>query len=134
LLHLTKVAYGCTSLADLTERVARRVAGEGQMFMTTRYLPKRHTEILGGGSLYWIIKHQLVARAVILNFAPTAEGRVDIMLEPRVIPVRAIPRRAHQGWRYLEGSDAPADLLDGSMGGDSLPAELISELSDLSLI
>jgi hypothetical protein len=133
-LHLTKVAYGCTSLADLTERVARRAAVEGQMFMTTRHLPKRHAEILGGGSLFWIIKHQLVARAVILNFAPTAEGRMDIMLEPRVIPVRPIPRRAHQGWRYLEGSDAPADLLDGSMGGDVLPAELISELSDLSLI
>ena len=35
MLHLTKVAYGCTSLADLTDRVARRAAVEGQMFMTT---------------------------------------------------------------------------------------------------
>ena len=134
MLHLTKVAYGCTSLADLTDRVARRVAAEGQMFMTTRYLPKRHEDILRGGSLYWIIKHQLVARAVILSFTQNSEGRMDIMLEPRVIPVRSIPRRAHQGWRYLEGADAPSDLLDGSMGGDILPAELISELSDLSLI
>ncbi len=134
MLHLTKVAYGCTSLADLTERVARRAAVEGQMFMTTRYLPKRHAEILGGGSLFWIIKHQLVARAVIMNFTQNAEGRMDIMLEPRVIPVRPIPRRAHQGWRYLEGADAPSDLIDGSLEGDILPAGLISELSDLSLI
>ncbi len=111
-----------------------RSEAEGRMFMTTRYLPKRHAEILGGGSLFWIIKHQLVARATILEFADNGAGRIDIMLEPRVIPVRPFPRRAHQGWRYLDGADAPADMLDAMTGSDELPPELIGELAELSLI
>lgn len=134
MLHITKVAYGCSSLAELVERVAARVALDGQMFMSTRYLPKRQAEVLAGGSLFWIIKHQLVARAGILGFAANDAGRHDILLEPRVIPVKPYPRRAHQGWRYLEGSDAPADVLDGNMAGDELPPELIGELAGLSLI
>jgi hypothetical protein len=133
-LHMTKLAYGCASLADLTTRVASRVAAEGSMFMTTRYKPKRHAEIVAGGSLFWIIKHQLVARATIHGFADNGEGRINILLEPRVIPVSPYPRRAHQGWRYLEAPDAPPDLMDGEMGGDELPTELIGELAELSLI
>ncbi len=134
MLHITKVAYGCTSLPELTDRVAARIASDGQMFMSTRYLPKRHEEILAGGSLFWIIKHQLVARAEILEFRDNASGRLDILLAKTVTTVRPIPRRAHQGWRYLEGVDAPDDLVDGTMGGDELPPELIGELAGLSLI
>ncbi len=133
-LHITKVAYGATCLADLADRVAMRAAMEGRMFMTTRYIPKRHQEIVGQGSLFWIIKHQLVARATILGFEETSDGKWNIMLEPRVTAVRPKPRRAHQGWRYLEAADAPEDLIDGSAGGDILPATLASDLAELSLI
>jgi hypothetical protein len=132
-LHITKVAYGQTSLSMLVDTVARR-AVNGEIVMTTRYLPKRHTEILVGGSLYWIIKHQLVARAAILRFQETPEGRHDIVLEARVVAVRGMPRRAHQGWRYLEAADAPADIGEGELTGDPMPADLIGELANLSLI
>ena len=132
-LHLTKVAFGCTSLAMLDAAIARRAVG-GTVLMTTRYLPKRHVEILDGGSLYWIIKHQLVARAKVLRFEPNAEGRQDMILEARVVPVAIYPKRAHQGWRYLNGNDAPPDLGEGISGGDDLPPELLGELAGLSLI
>jgi hypothetical protein len=132
-LHITKVAYGMTSLSELCAAVERRAGAGAEMFMTTRYLPKRHAEILGGGSLYWIIKHQIVARAKIVRFDPTPDGRHDIVLEARPVAVRPIPRRAHQGWRYLEGSDAPADIEDGA-SGDSMPADLASELAGLNLL
>jgi hypothetical protein len=133
-LHLTKVAFGATSLDDLVNRVAAR-AMNGEVRMTTRFLPKRHEEIIGGGSLYWIIRHQLVGRAPIKRFDPTPEGRMDIVLEAKVIPVRPQPRRAHQGWRYLDAADAPEDL-GGLMGADSddLPAPLLRELALLALI
>jgi hypothetical protein len=46
------------------------------------------------------------------------------------------PRRAHQGWRYLEAADAPADI-DGAAPGDgmaALPAGLVRELQSLWLL
>ncbi len=134
MLHLTKVAYGCSSLTELVDRVAARVASEGTMYMTTRYLPKRHAEISGSGSLFWIIKHHLVARATILGFDANADGKINITLDTDVVPVAPWPRRAHQGWRYLEAVDAPADVLNGSYEGDTLPPELIGKLADLSLL
>ncbi len=103
------------------------------MTMTTRYLPKRHAEI-AGGSLYWILKHQLVARTPILSFGEAEGGRVAIHLEPvlrLVVPVR---KRAHQGWRYLEGDNAPADLGGDAEGAAALPPALAGELSALGLI
>jgi hypothetical protein len=133
-LHLTKVAFGATGLPDLVSRIDAR-AHAGEVRMTTRYLPKRHAEIEGIGSLYWIVRHQLIARARIIRFDPTPDGRMDIVLEARVIPVRPAPRRAHQGWRYLEDADAPEDL-GGLMSqeDDALPAALLSDLAELALI
>jgi hypothetical protein len=134
MLHITKVAYGCSSLSELHVRVAERIANDGQMFMSTRYLPKRQAEILAGGSLFWIIKHQLVARAPILGFRPNDAGRHDILLGDKVIAVRPYPRRAHQGWRYLESGEAPADIETGALSGDPLPAPLAGTLAELGLL
>ena len=131
-LHLTKVAFGATSLDQLSRRLAQR--GEaGPVYLTTRYLPKRHPEIVGG-SLFWIIKHQLVARSPILRFGEADDGRVAIHIEPRAIMVEARAKRAHQGWRYLEGDAAPPDFGDGSVLGDVMPAGLMSRLAGLGLI
>jgi len=137
-LHLTKVAFGATSLEHLSERLAARVAA-GPLFLTTRYLPKRHAEIAGteaaGGSLFWIIKHQLVARSRILRFGEADEGKVAIHLDPQLVLVHARPKRAHQGWRYLEGADAPTDLGgDEASGLTEMPPALIGKLAELALI
>ena len=44
-------------------------------------------------------------------------------------------RRAHQGWRYLEADDAPADLDGDSADGlAAMPAALVGKLSELALI
>ncbi|PTS77265.1 DUF1489 domain-containing protein, partial [Sphingomonas sp. HMWF008] len=108
-LHLTKVAFGATSLDHLADRLRQR-GEDGPVFLTTRYLPKRHEEIIGGGSLYWIIKHTLVARSPILHFGEAEGGRVAIHIDPALVLTEGRPKRAHQGWRYLEAGDAPADL------------------------
>jgi hypothetical protein len=59
-----------------------------------------------------------------------------MVLEAKVVPVNPMPRRAHQGWRYLEDKDVPTDLGTVSEGEDvsNLPPTLMSELADLSLI
>jgi hypothetical protein len=133
-LNITKVAVGCTEIETLRERMASRAA-DGATFITTRYRPKRESEVIGG-SLFWIIKHRLVARQEILGFEDDPDGkRCRILLSADLRAVRAHPKRAHQGWRYLIGADAPADLDDGEAEGmAALPREMAAELSALALI
>ena len=130
MLHLTKVAFGCSSLEDLSQRIEAR----GDLVrLTTRYRPKRHAEIVGG-SLFWILKHKLVGRSEIIGFDEAEGGRTDIVIKARVIATIALPKRAYQGWRYLEAANAPRDLGDGAEGAEELPAALAGELAAMGLI
>lgn len=131
-LHLTKIAFGAESPATLRAWLEHQASNPwGEARLTTRYLPKRHAEMVGG-SLYWIHQHVLVGRSPLLGFAPTPEGRQWIRLEPQLIAIHPQARRAHQGWRYLDGADAPADL-DGAEAGEALPGHLVSQLAKLGL-
>ena len=136
-LHLTKVAFGADSVDHLAERLRLR-GEEGPVYLTTRYLPKRHEEVAGpvgeGGSMYWILKHQLIARSPILGFGEAEGGRVAIHIDPRLVLVQARPKRAHQGWRYLEGDSAPRDLGEGGEGAEELPPALLGELAAMGLV
>jgi hypothetical protein len=132
-LHLTKVAFGVVNLDQFVERWKAR-EGEPPYELGTRYLPKRWEDIAGQGSLYWILKHQLIARSPIVGFGDLPGGRVAIRLDPRLVLVQARARRAHQGWRYLEGGDAPVDLGAGSEGVGALPPDLVGRLAELALI
>ncbi len=136
-LNMTKVAVGCAELDALRARLDSRAEGS-ETHIVTRYRPKREAELIGG-SLYWIIKHRLVARQEILGFADDeSEGRgkrCRVLLSAALLPVRAHPKRAHQGWRYLVGGDAPADLGgEESDGIAALPGAMVAELSALALI
>ena len=128
-LNMTKIAFGAKSYAELRGWFDQRK----EMRLTTRYLPKRHEEMIGG-SLYWIHDHALVGCSPILGFEQTPEGRWWIQLEPVLIPVETRPKRAHQGWRYLSAEDAPPDLPDGADPGDVLPGKLANKLLKLGLI
>ncbi|PLK26539.1 DUF1489 family protein [Novosphingobium sp. TH158] len=135
-LHLTKVAYGAQSLDDMRRWFATR--GQ-EAFLTTRYLPKRHDEIVPpdgspGGSLFWIFKHQLVMRSPILRFEEAEGGKTNIVIATGLIDVHPRPKRAHQGWRYLEHAEAPADLAEGEVAGDAMPPHLAGELARLGLV
>ncbi len=133
MLHITKVAFGAASVDHLAERLRERAAA-GPVVLTTRYLPKRHEEVAGRGSLYWIIKHHLVGRSAILRFGDAEGGRCAIHLDPELVLVEARPRRAHQGWRYLDHADAPADLAGDRTGVSAIPSELMGRLAALALI
>jgi hypothetical protein len=129
-LSITKIAFGAESVASLKAWLESH-AGEGEARLTTRYLPKRADE-MAGGSLYWILGGVFIGRSPLLGFAERPDRKIWIRLEPRLVPVEARPRRAHQGWRYLEEADAPRDISVGE--GDALPAALASELAKLGLI
>ncbi|GAA0725877.1 DUF1489 family protein [Sphingomonas japonica] len=132
-LHLTKVAFGANSVEDIQRWFDARLE-RGPLTLTTRYLPKRHAEVLDGGSLYWIFKHQLVGRSPVLRFGEADGGRVAIELEPRLVLVQARPKRAHQGWRYLEANDAPIDLGQGAAGVADMPTAMVGKLAELGLL
>ena len=86
------------------------------MPIVTRFRPKR-ADALIGGSIFWIIKHRIAVRQAILGFgASAADRRTIIRLDPELVPVRAQPPRAHQGWRYLAAQDSPPDLPDAGHG------------------
>lgn len=127
-LSMTKIAYDTASLAELREWVE---AGP-EAHMSTRYLPKRHEEMLGG-SLYWIMEHAIVARSEIIGFQQREDRRWTIRLAPKLILVHPKAKRAHQGWRYLEEADAPPDLLEGEVASDAIPVRLLRKLSSLGL-
>ena len=129
---MTKIAFGAESPAHLRQRL-ESYAEAGEIRLTTRYLPKRHEE-MAGGSLYWILNHTLIGRSPILGFMDNGQGRTWIRLRPELIPVRSIPKRAHQGWRYLDEADAPIDLGDGQEPGETMPGNLASELARLGLV
>ena len=135
-LNMTKIAYRSESPATLRQWLESHKdhpATGGEARLTTRYLPKHHAEMVGG-SLYWIHAKKIVGRSPIIGFMDNGQGRQWIRLEPRLIAVQPIPKRAHQGWRYLEEKDAPADLGDAAEGAEEMPAEMLGELASLGLV
>jgi hypothetical protein len=131
---MSKVAVSCASLETLRRRVESRVKN-GIVPIVTRFMPKRAEELIGG-SIYWIVKHRIAARQTILGFdVRTSDRRTIIQLDPALVTVRALARRAHQGWRYLAAEDAPPDLGEGEASDlEALPPDLAGKLAVLALI
>ena len=128
-LHLTKVAFGCRTLEALQKRVAAR-ARDGEVRVVTRMRPKRIDELVGG-SLHWIVRHRIIARQEILRFEDRSDGRIDIVCSAELVVVPALPRRGHQGWRYLETE--VTEEADPS-GVADLPPRLYGKLAALALV
>ena len=128
-LHLTKVAFSCASVETLQRRIAARSSG-GELRVATRFRPKRAEELIGG-SLHWIVKHRIVARQRILRFDDRRDGRIDIVCSAELETIVPVPKRAHQGWRYLE--TAVSEEADPS-GIADLPPRLYVKLAELSLV
>jgi hypothetical protein len=144
-LHLIKLAVGCESVKELKEWIAERMLAAKkkglpqQHVHVTRMTPKRVEDILGVGSLYWVIRGEVAAREKIVGIEPFRDGdgigRCRIIMQPKVIAVSPRPMRPFQGWRYLTAEDAPADLGKASAAGvEAMPEPLRRELRDLGLL
>lgn len=104
----------------------------GELQIPTRMRPKRADELIGG-NLYWILRHTIIAGVEILRFEDRDDGRIDIVCSAELKTVAPVPRRAHQGWRYLEDQDAPK-MDDGGSGLAQLPPQLYGKLASLALV
>lgn len=141
-LHIIKLCVGCDSLAELAawhKNRLKELRAKGQkpeLVHVTRMMPKRAAEVLDGGSLYWVIKGQIAARQKLLALREVKKNGVPhcgLVYDKTLIPVVARPRRAFQGWRYLEDKDAPPDLAR-TKGAGNLPESLQRELAALGLL
>jgi hypothetical protein len=143
-LHLIKLCVGCDSVKDLEHWIRekrKRLKKSGsarEHIHTTRMTPKRAEELLDGGSLYWVIRGQIMCRQRLIAVRPFVDkegvGRCWLALEPKVVLVEPRPFRAFQGWRYLEVKSAPRDLDRAAPGAAAMPEQLRRELRELGLL
>ena len=142
-LHLIKLCVGADSVGDLEAWIKQKLkvlrkGAKREQNHTTRMVPKRADELLDGGSLYWVIRGQLMCREKIGAIRPFVDkegvGRCRVVLVPKVVLVEPRPFRAFQGWRYLEPKDAPRDLDRAAPGARDMPENMRRELRQLGLL
>ena len=137
MLHLMKLAVGVADTAQLRHAQAHRVTHDPPLRHLTRHMPRRGVEVLGGGSLYWVIGGAMLVRQAILGLEPwqRADGTpcAAILLHPALVVLAGRPVKAFQGWRYLKAEDAPADLDPGSAEA-ALPPAMAQRLRELCLL
>ena len=143
-LHLIKLCVGCDSVRDLEDwitqklKAKRKTAEKPEHIHRTRMVPKRAAELTDGGSLYWVIRGEVMCRQRIRDVRPFRDkdgiGRCGLVLDPKVILVEPRPYRAFQGWRYLAANDAPRDLDKAVKGAAAMPETLRRELRELGLM
>ena len=137
MLHIAKLAVGVASIEHLGNLQLERTAREPPLRHRTRHAPRRQTELLAGGSLYWVVAGLMCVRQQILD---VVEDRFEdgtpaaaFLLHPVLVRTSARATRPFQGWRYLLGDAAPSDLA-ATPGTDELPPSLQAELHALCLI
>ncbi|MEP6385862.1 MAG: DUF1489 domain-containing protein [Nitratireductor sp.] len=137
-LNLIKLCVGAEKVQDLIDwqKTARARGPDGMPRHVTRMWPKREAELLDGGSLYWVFKGVVLARQRLIRFDEVVREdgirRCGLVLDPNVHRTEAAPKRAFQGWRYLEGNVAPRDLSKGSANVD-LPPKLMAALAEIGV-
>src|SRR4030067_321793 len=126
-VHLIKLCVGVETAKELAEWQDERLKSLKRANKTpehchrTLQTPRRRDEVLDGGSLYWVIKGFVLVRQRVLDIR--ADMKDDgtaccgIVLDPELVATRPHPRRAFQGWRYLDAAGAPAGGR-GLGGGD----------------
>ena len=143
-LHLIKLSVGTDSVADLEDWIAQKLKAQKkrgkkpERIHTTRMVPKRADELTDGGSIYWVIRGQIMCRERILDIRPFTDkdgiGRCRLVLDPKCVLVEPRPRSAFQGWRYLEDRQAPRDLSRAAPGAARMPEQMRRELRELGLL
>lgn len=139
-IHMVKLSVGTESVETLAAWQEARAAlrPDGRPYHITRMWPKRESELLNGGSIYWVIKGVIQCRQQIhaLEEVIGDDGirRCAVVLEPELVRVAASVKRPFQGWRYLKPEDAPVDISEGRASDDTLPPELAGKLAEIGVL
>jgi len=127
---MIKLVVGAATIEDLL--AWRRAQSPGEPWvLRTRQTPRRAEELAAGGSVYRVFRGLILCRQRILAVDTVGEGaavRCQVTLDETVVRVAPTPRRAFQGWRYLDAKDAPPDL--AGEGLDEIPPDLARRLRE----
>jgi hypothetical protein len=140
MLHITKLAVGIRDIDELRAWQTERARVDPPLRHRTRNAPRRREDVLGGGSIYWVVNGTMLVRQRLLDIIE--DTRQDgtactaLVLDPELVPLEGRVTKPFQGWRYLKAEDAPADTRDRGpvLGMGDLPVELRRELRALCLI
>ena len=142
-LHLIKLCVGCDSVKELEGWIKQKLkalkkGARREHIHTTRMVPKRADELTDGGSLFWVIRGQILCRERLIAIRPFVDkegiGRCRLVMDGKLVLVQPRPFRAFQGWRYLAAKDAPADLDRAAPGARHMPEQMRRELRELGLL
>ena len=143
-VNLIKLCVGIDSLSELEERQSRLILPKkfknpkNFTFHLTRMYPQREKEILSGGSLYWVIKGQILGRQKISFLERIKDEnnikRCLIVLEKKIYITQTLPRKPFQGWRYLEPEVSPKDVSIYNKSDEELPHNLKLELYKIGVL
>ena len=143
-LHLIKLCVGCDSVKDLEQWIRDKLKDRRKRGLSrehihrTRMVPKRADELRDGGSLYWVIRGEVMCRQRLIDVRPFVDkdgiGRCQLVLQPKLTLVEPRPCRPFQGWRYLAAKDVPRDLDRVAPGARNMPEALRRELRGLGLL
>ena len=139
-LNLIKLAVGIEDLEHLERRQRANRNSKGNYRHRTRMTPSRATELLDGGSMYWVIRGMILVRQPILSLGQGKDEHGKslcvIELEPVQILVQPRVQRAFQGWRYLKADAVPADIKKGGkiFVDPQMPQKMRLELAKLGLL
>ena len=131
-LHMIKLCVGCDTVEELIDWRRAQAQPGAPWILRTRQTPKRAAELIDGGSLFRVYKGAILSRQRILDVRTVGEGvtaRCEVTLDEEVVRVVPPPRRAFQGWRYLDLKDAPGDLAGAAFG--DVPPELARRLREV---
>ncbi len=126
---MIKLVVGAANIDELLAWRRGHAKPGDPWILRTRQTPKRAAEMVDGGSVYRVFKGVILCRQAILDVATVGEGasaRCEVTLSEEIVRVAPTPRRAFQGWRYLEAKDAPGDLRADEVG--EVPTELARKL------
>jgi len=67
MLHLTKLAVGVRDIEHLRDLQVERAEKSPPLRHRTRNFPRRHQEVISGGSMYWVVSGTMLVRQRVLD-------------------------------------------------------------------
>lgn len=135
--NLKKIAVGIETIERLRIRQEMLFSAYGKIIHTTRNMPKQKEQLIKTGSIFWIIKRNVLVRQKILDIISVIRDDgskgCEIELDKDLVRVIPTPMKPFQGWRYYMVDDTPPDLNLGNLENEDLPENINSELIKLGL-